>query len=73
MKQRKCPYSFPRGCIDYGRCENCSWNAIIEENKKLKKEKKELKFLLYTMYFYWTGSTDKEGLNDWIKKEEIKQ
>ena len=42
MKQRSCP----RGkdfCFDYGTCEDCDWNKIIEQNKKLKKKNKPLK------------------------------
>ena len=42
MKQRSCP----RGklfCFDYGDCEDCYWNKIIEQNKKLRKKNKTLK------------------------------
>lgn len=42
MKQRSCP-SGKDFCFDYGKCEDCEWGKIIEQNKKLKKKNKTLK------------------------------
>lgn len=42
MKQRKCPYH-KDSCWDYGSCEDCHWNILIEKyERKIKRLKSKL-------------------------------
>ncbi len=63
MKQKKCPSKL--FCHDYGNCEGCTWNAVLQE-------KEELERYFARAIFYLTGAADKGAVKRWIREEKRK-